>query len=364
MKKLFLYIFSFRSQNSILNQFIRTIIVMLEMYKIFFMKKILKYKEVIIVYDCKVSPATYGDFMEILLLARAIKNYNLKIKIILIIGEYRLSWHERFNDISRKKHIKYMNYMSKEILSEKKNIFSELNWKEFNKNFLNRKKNKSFILFKRKVFRRRPIYSHAINLTNHILNKNINLQNKTLLKSKDINANIKNFFFTRNYICIGGRHETNKPERNLTKVLFLKLINKLNKIYPDYEKVLISNVLGCNYFKKISRKYSLNCKFSKDYTYDFLGDGKIILNSKAYFEIRGGGVSVFALFSRIPFVKVNSSSPVEHHYICWSKSKSQVYSWQNNKQIFILKPKSFNKKINDELFFKKLNYFRANTKLN
>ena len=357
MKDLFLNIFDYRNQNNIFNQFIRTIIVVFEKYKIFFKVKVLKYREVILVYDCKVSPGTFGEFMEILLLARAIKNYNLKIKIILITGEYRESWFDRFDNISRKKHIKYMSFMSKKILSKNSQFFFEMNWQDFSKKFINKKSNKTFILFKRKVFRRRPIYKHAVNLTNHILNKNANLQNKTLLKSNDININIKKSFFFKNYICIGCRNELNKSERNLTKGLFIRMIKKLNKFYPNHEKVIVSNTSGCNYFKRVAIKYSLNCKFSKDYSNDFLGDGKIILNSKAFFEIRGGGISAFALFSRVPFIKVNSYHPGEHHYIFWSKSKNKVYSWQRDNQIFIFMPNSLSKKVNDELFFKKLNQF-------
>ena len=254
--------------------------------------------------------------------------------------------------------------MSKKILREKNNIFLEMNWQEFKKQFANIKNEKGFILFKKKVYLRRPIYTHAINLTNHILKNKVNLQNKILLKSKDIKVKLNKNLYKKKYISVGCRHENGDASRNLTKPLFLKLIKKLNKFYPEYNKVVISNDSGCNYFKRISKKHSLGCKFSKDYSPDFLGDGKIILNSKAFFEIRGGGICAFALFSRIPFLKVNSFHPIEHHYIIWSKAQEKVYSWQNVNQIFVHMPKSFKTSENDELFFNKLDYFNSNSKLN
>jgi len=364
MKELFFNIFNIRNKNSILNQLIRTIIVILEKYKIFFKAKILNYKNTVLVYDCKVSPGTFGEFMEILLLARAIKSYNLKIKIVLITGEFRESWNKRFDKSSRQEHIKYMKYLTKKILLEKKNVFFEMPWNEFKKKFTSLKNNEEFILFKRKVYKRRPIYTHAINLTNHILKNKVNLQNKILLKSKDIKVNLNKNSLKKKYISIGCRYVNGDSSRNLTKALFLKLIKKLNKFYPEYNKIVISNNSGCNYFKKISKKYSLGCKFSKDYSSDFLGDGKIILNSKAFFEIRGGGICAFALFSRVPFLKVNSFHPIEHHYIIWSKAQNKVYSWQNGNQIFVHMPKSFKTSVNDQLFFNKLDYFSVNSKLN
>ena len=93
---------------------------------------------------------------------------NFKVKIIVLIGEYRDSWLRRYNKVSIKSHLDYMYSMTK-ILSLKNSPSLEyktwLEYKEYEKEIDH---NKTFILFNRKVKNRRPIYTHAINLTNHI----------------------------------------------------------------------------------------------------------------------------------------------------------------------------------------------------
>ncbi len=339
------------------NKIIRKLIVIYEKYKILYNKKILKFEEVILVYDCKVSSPTKGDFFHLLILLRTLQAINFKVKIIVLIGEYRDSWLRRYNKVSIKSHLDYMYSMTK-ILSLKNSPSLEyktwLEYKEYEKEIDH---NKTFILFNRKVKNRRPIYTHDINLINYLLNKNLKLQNRVLLKSSDIKTKIKKIPSSK-YIAIGCRYESKKigTSRNISKDLFIKMIKKLDVLLPEQKKIIVSDERGCKYFKKISKKNSLNCLFSKDFSSDFLGDGKIILNSNAFFQLEGGGIMEFAIFSKLPFL-ISTKEYTSWEYQ-WKKNHEN--SWHNLNQVYLRPSSNTEIFLSNKFFFDKLGNFLIN----
>ena len=186
---------------------------------------------------------------------------------------------------------------------------------------------------------------------NYLLNKDTELQNQVLLKSKDIKIKLKKLPPSK-CIAIGCRYESKKigTSRNISKNSFIKLIKKVNIALPKQKKIIISDRKGCNYFKKISKENSLKCLFSKDFSPDYLGDGKIILNSSVFFQLKGGGIMEFAIFSKLPFL-ISTKDNLSREYQ-WKKNREN--SWHKSNQLY------YRTKGDAAFFLKKFDEFRLN----
>ena len=73
-----------------------------------------------------------------------------------------------------------------------------------------------------------------------------------------------------------------------------------------------------------------------------MGDGHIVLNSKLYLQLFGGGVNVFPWFSKIPCIVNHYDMSNE---IFWNNKK--ICYWHGKKQFFHISTKS-------DIFYNKL----------
>ena len=60
--------------------------------------------------------------------------------------------------------------------------------------------------------------------------------------------------------------------------------------------MIISDKVGCDYFREISKRSDMDCYFSKDFSETILGDGALILGSDYYFALRWGYFCLSYLF--------------------------------------------------------------------
>ena len=150
------------------------------------------------------------------------------------------------------------------------------------------------------------------------------LFSKNEFSNKGLISGIKN-----NYITWGVRCSIkDQYHRNLTDEEFISNYDRLLNKFPNHKIVIVSDKIGCDYFSIVARKNSLDCTFSKPFTRNFFEDGLLILNSDFFFQIRGGGISTFALMSNIPY----EMSMKMIHELMWSRKKAT--SWQTDEQIF------------------------------
>ena len=115
-------------------------------------------------------------------------------------------------------------------------------------------------------------------------------------------------------------------ERNTNDQEFPIIIDKLKSLFPHHAIMVVSDSMGCSYFKAVAQKAGINLLYSKDYSPTFLGDGALLLGGEYHFELRGGGIGVFALFSNLPYEFI---IPLVHE-IEWREGK--VTSWATEEQ--------------------------------
>ena len=300
-------------------------IYILNCYPSFFSKN----KNLIITYDCKVSPPTYGDFLRYLMIAKYYKIKKRNVVFIIITGEYRGGWKRLKDKKGIISHLKVLTEIYKFVFGNTKNL-KLLNWKEFDEY---RKKNNFNVLFNLETLMRKPTYF----LSTFFLNKKIKKEkeefiNKFLFKKKKIkNKNFQKDFKNFKFITFSARFYP-KPYsqiRNIDYENFLKSIRIIKKRFLNYKILIISDDYGCSLLKKFSRKKKLDLKFSKNYSNTYIDDGNLILNSNLNIQYVGGGICEFAIFSKVPYLHYTS---FYDHAINFRPLNPKKYSWQSDDQ--------------------------------
>ena len=269
------------------------------------LKKIKKKKNVLIVYDCSVSPASFGDFVCTVLLARFFLKLNKNIFFIIISGEYRSNWPRFKSEKGIQKNLKLMRNTAQLYLKGKSLKVQEMSWEDFIKTY-EAKRDNFIIPFENRVFSRNRTYLHAHNFLFFSYRYNKKLFEKMSIKKNEY-SNIRVKKVRKPYICFHSSHpENGATELDIKIEEFVPIIRKLQKLYKDYEIMIVSDQNGCNFFKKVCKKNGLKCLFSKDISLNILSDLKLIMSSKLFLKYSGGGISTPIHHSNLPHIAVHS----------------------------------------------------------
>lgn len=288
-----------------------------------------KFKKVHIIYDCNASPLTLGDFFNVAMAARYFQMKGRYVYFYLI--KYDL------NKAYLKKNLSRFNFFYSEFekilstLLKKKFSYKKEYWAEFKK----RNIDKRLIIFKKRVLARKYTYGFYFNLLNKLcINESYLFLNKYLLSQKTLKFSNNSRLPSNKYITIHCRHNTRqitkKNNRNIKSKEYIKIVSLLKKNFKNYDLIIVSDKIGCKYFKKISIKNNLKVKFSKTFTNSFMDDGVLVLNSKYYFQLWSGGICVFTYYSKIPYLRCTTSLHNEIPY-----KKNQLAVWHGKKNFII-----------------------------
>ena len=301
-------------------------------YKILFIKSEIKKinnienidRDVYLFYDNYSSPHSYGDFFNMLMLSRVLASQFKKVNFFVIDGDYRLDWILNDND-----KINYLNDQKiiANTFTKKKNIkYKTLLWNDFLK-FSENSNFNSKILFKNRIQNRKSIYNFAIDFINNFINSRSKSYNYSFLLNKNNFKLANNFFLNQKYITVNVRRSNWSKYRDTKDFEFKTIIESLINKFKKYKILIISDDLGCKYFKRISNKYNFNCYFSKDYGKSFIDDVSLILNSDFYFQYKGGGMAVIPIFSKISYLIIqkldNDKMIDEKKFVYWQKKNQK-----------------------------------------
>jgi len=302
--------------------------------KALFQKKINKnLSHLQIVYDYSCSTPTYGDFLYLILISRFFISKGVKINFFIINDKLREDWYV-LDEVKREyrylEHIKLLNsFLNKDFLSVETITFEVLKRK-----LKENKETDSHLLFSEKIESRRPIYNHGWNLLNNLSMEFSNeIEEGFLFTPKDFNLSFLQDLPDNSFITWHCRKsiKSTSTVRNTTDEEFIKICKHLKILYPAYHIMIISDKVGCEYFKELSINNSLNLLFSKDFSDNFFGDAQLIVNSNYHFALRGGGIDLFAYYSLKPY----------EAFVCtaserlWSKKKAHPWSLENQELIDI-----------------------------
>ena len=286
-------------------------------------------RNALIVYDALASPPTYGDYFLVLMLARYFTSQGISVKFVIVDGEYRDDWCH-LSEFEKKQLVQNYIESARLLLAPSLAAIEISNWVELQDGMQNDKYVNFDIVFKEQILNRKNIYSHVMNTLNLLIDKPNQVSfEKFFLAYEDLVGKVDLRKLYRPYVTWGCRYSTKwSIDRNLSDELFPQIYAQLKSLYPTHAILVISDDVGCAHFKKIAELLNLECFFSKDFSKSILGDGALILGSSYFYMMRGGGIAVFPIFSRIPYELI-SYAPTED---AWKERR--LTSWATRYQIF------------------------------
>ncbi len=291
-------------------------------------------KKIIIVHDNFVSPPTIGDFLYTPFLARYFSMKKLAVTIYVIDGEYRDDWAPL--SIDEKNRLINVQLNLSRIITKKHSVeIKKICWLDF-EDELKKITSDHFIYCRERVESRSSLYKDSFNILNFLLSKEKKeFINKFLLKSVT-DFNPKNQFFgglPEKYVAWHVRRDERWGlERNLSEKMFAKYYEKIRNKFPTTPVILVSDKLGCQFYKNIASSYKLNLLFSKDFGDCFYDDCNIILNAEFYYQLRGGGIGLVAIFSSVSYEIIDPCS----NEIPWKYPAFTSWASKNQKRYFSL----------------------------
>ena len=287
-------------------------------------------KEAILVFDLFNSPPSYGDYVDShVMLARYLIKQNINVRLFLINSEHRKDWRDLLDPKEKAALFKELMEVAKIILDLPAENIQTTSWESF-LNTLQHAENGVFVPFRKQILDRKPFYDYVFNVINHLMAfEDGNFRRQFLLSYDEIaaRAEFKKPVFP--YITWHARFSNKwRLRSNLSEDEFVKIYSALQNLYPEHAIMIVSDSTGCAYFKEIANKHGIRCLFSKDFSDTFIGDAMLILGSDYFFSLRGGGISVIAWFSNIPY-EIVSFTGCE---FLWRKGK--ITSWANDRQVF------------------------------
>jgi len=293
-------------------------------YRLYLSEKKNNNIDIVCCYDLKVSPPTIGDFLYLIIFLRYLAYSNKRIDFFLINDQYRKSW----NYLDKKEITEKENYLLsllKSLIPHKSiNLIKKTDFREI-------KKIGEKIIFKKEVFKRKPLHNHYFNL-NNIIFKNLKKEfiKQIIFKEYDFeNVEIEN----KDYISWHVRYSDKWDlKRNINEKDFKIIGGYLTKNSNKNRVMIISDKLGCDHCKKMNLKFNFNLLFSSDYTNSFEGSANLVLKSKFYFQYKGGGMFAVAVNSQIPYLISIGVKNYANEYVL---NNFKITSFANKDQIFI-----------------------------
>ncbi|MCX5805037.1 MAG: hypothetical protein NT010_03055 [Proteobacteria bacterium] len=289
------------------------------------------FSEVVIVYDLLVSPQNYGVVFYMAMFAKYFLMRRKKINFVIIDSEFRDDWAV-LNEAEKVYLIESFLELPKVLLADGAMVDIHLmSWREFTV-YVEKKKTALFP-FQKRVEKRKWFYPCIFNIINRLVSlEDIKFIDRFLIYHKDIVEKCNISIPEKPYITWNARYSDKwSTNRNCSEKEFIEIYESLKKLYPEHSVMLVSDRLGCEYFKSLSNKHNVRLLFSKDFSATFMGDAALILGGDYYFQLRGGGIGACVLYSKTPYGFI-ANIDYEGNESEWRKGK--LTPWATDKQNF------------------------------
>lgn len=283
----------------------------------------------LITYDAGRSSPTYGDFIYVLLVARFFQAAGLDVTLAFISLDKGDEWSGLSSEQAWRLCSEKIK-VARTLLHAANTTIVELDFEGFTQ--YKRQNPEQYIVFASDVEARFPLYKHAFNLLNQLLaSAETSLRDRTLFSFEELRPHIEiPHLPDRPYVACHLRYFQHWGEaQNISREEFRAIYARLRKSFPQTDILVISDKNGCDHFRQLAKEEGFELMFSKDFSPTFLTDALLILKSRFYFQLKGGGIGLFALYSHVPF----TFSCYLVNEFKWSRKK--LLSWQFPDQVFL-----------------------------
>lgn len=283
--------------------------------------------KVLVVYDNLASPPTYGDYFFVVMLARYFTSQGIPVSFVIVDGEYRNDWLTLNGSEKRQLVANYVE-MASTLLAPDLATIEVLVWPQLAARI--RESSGVEVPFRDSVLNRAHVYGHVLNTLNYLCAQaGQEHLDRFLLSFDELAPKVAIRKPDRPYVTWNCRYSSKWSfERNASVEEFVEIHARLQSLYPHHAIMIVSDADGCDRFREMARQHGLQCLFSKDYSETLLGDGVLILGSAYFYMLRGGGIAVFPMFSRVPHERITVTSGE----VPWTNGRAT--SWASENQVF------------------------------
>ena len=269
------------------------------------------------VYKTENAPPTFGDLLQTLMFVRFLALSGFKIDFVLNSKNVRSDWQSLKLDEQEKLKDDFFNLVKK-ILPKNCTLGSSKDVYISNKIFF---------------FDHKKIHLLAPYLLFMIINKYKFEIPENYLLSKKLNSNSK-------YVSMHVRRGLWDLKRNIDIATITKDIKFLQRYFPNHPIMILSTLPGLNsvfsdlatiYTNTLPNNNKLN--IIKQPSDGYINCMEYVLGSDFYLQRSGGGLSIIAIYSKIPYVIISESK------YPWVRYK-KFMPWSSSNQFFISAPRN------------------------
>ena len=283
-------------------------------------------EHVCLVYDCGVCPLTYGDYLHFVMIMRYLGERDIGATLYLLDSDIYPLCRAIMNDEEIEGFLQEMVEIGGLLLPYPKVQTKRVHELREVMEFVG--SHEAYVVCGWQTRHRRSLFHHGFNIFNHLMaSAPSELQDRVLLSSSDLAQVALPVDVPSPRVAWHVRHSDKDPSRNLTTEEFLDLHEILRSRHPDHTIIVVSDDAGCQHCSELVEEHRLGrTVFSKDYSMSFLGDAALVLGSDLYCVLRGGGMNIVPIMSRMPYRCTSGLA----HELMWSAD--QLTSWQGPKQ--------------------------------
>lgn len=282
--------------------------------------KIFLKKDITLVYDNRISPPTYGDYLVFLMLVRFLSLLSKKITFVLIQDELREDWYVLSNS-------EIADFQRQQIL------LTEYILRDFDiQNFIVLENNHLQMHSKNTILSKLFNYQHAYGviqlLAKHKIKKN-EFPKDFLLSAQSINTRLP-----FKYVAWNVRKGKWAPERDAKPELMVRDYISLRNLFPSNKIMLFSVADGLDFaFETLKHNLpkhwleDLKENLIKQPVSDYISCLPYLLSSEFYFQRIGGGLAEILNYSEIPHLVVETQG----YYYFYSKFR--LLPWHKKNQL-------------------------------
>ena len=242
-------------------------------------------KEIFFVYDNNTSPCAYGDFMNMIMLAKwcSLRGFSTNF-IVIESNDNKINWASFSEDAI--KDFLYFQDTCLENFGLNDILYQKYNWVDF-KEMCSIKNIKYNVAFGAQVFNKEMVVNYCFNILNELTKfESKEFINKWLL-SKAVCKSFIDYTKLDKYIAWNIRRtfvSSGAVSANNTEEQILKIYPILRNNFPNFKIVIVSDLVGTEYAKGISVKHNLEFIYSKELfqSNSYFSDAGVVLNCHFY----------------------------------------------------------------------------------
>lgn len=275
-------------------------------------------------------PATYGDYLEVLMFARLLALNGLQIRFFLIAlstphGNWKtLSYNERINfELEQQK--------LAEIILPSNVTFRFISNCDVAPTY-----SPDFVIFESRLRENSPNYDLVPALLHELIRRGVFVIPQNFLLSS-------NWISVPNQEPVIGWHVRDglwETHRNQGRKSVTKDFLQIRKMFPNDSIMIFSSPSGISKTMEILCESKLlhaahldGVKVLEQPEPGFTNALRYVLSSKFYFQRLGGGIGIVPIFSSIPFIMLSGD---ENYY--FRRSGTKLVPWSRRDQIFLVRP--------------------------